>query len=338
MLSSKTRYWRLALFMLGWLVLLEIVLRLPPVQARLERYAHQPMWYSPFVPQRVKLIRNNPDADIWFVGSSAVVLGINPDAIDPLLNEETNQPHKSLNLGLLGMHFIDHIEDYLVYDYLPAGKPKVVVLCAFPSMFAFATKAYLENPAEYEQTRSHSMEWDRQVSLWLYEHAALYRFINTFRYIVNETPADETNDTPTGFIPVQAAFTNLEVPEWSPHINDRLELSLSQVKHLRDTLQPQGIQLVFIKLPFFDPLKAHYPGGKAAYDAYTNRLTAFMTEENIPFLDAWEALAQSSPDGQVAAANFMDFYHLNDSGTKAIAPFIAHFLATVLEPASSSTP
>ncbi len=338
MLSSNTRYLRLALFMLGWLVLIEIALRLPPIRARLEPYAHQPMWYSLYVPQRIKLIRNNPNADIWFVGSSAVVLGINPEAIDPLLNVETSQPHQSLNLGLLGMHFIDHTEDYLTYDYLPAGKPSVVVLCAFPSMFAFATQAYQENPVEYEQTRNHSMEWNRRASLWLYDHVALYRFINTFRYLVDETAAERVNDTPTGFIGNDQVIATVEIPAWSSETNDLLEANLNQVKHLRNTLQAHDIQLVFIKLPFFDPLKESYPGGKPAYDAFTNRLTTFMAEEKIPFLDAWEALEQSSPNNQLLANDFMDFYHLNATGSQAIAPFIAHFLASVLEPASSSTP
>jgi hypothetical protein len=332
------RYLRLALLMIGWLVVLEIILRLPPVKARLERYAHQPVWYSPYVPQRMALIRKNQDADIWYVGSSAVVLGINPEAIDPLMNGETSEQHKSLNLGLLGMFFIDHIEDYLVNDFLPLGKPKIVALCAFPSMFAFDTKAFHENPVEYEQTRDHYGEWDRKLSLWLYDHLALFRFINTFRYVISESPADQADDTPTGFIPVYSGVSIPDVPKWSPNINDRLELSLSQVKHLRDTLQERDIQLVFIKLPFFDPLKDRYPGGKEAYQAFTNRLSSFMDEERIPYLDAWEALENSSPDNQLAAAEFMDFYHLNDAGTKAIAPFIAHFLATVLEPASSTAP
>jgi len=239
-----------------------------------------------------------------------------------------------LNLGLLGMFFIDHIEDYLVNDFLPLGKPKIVVLCAFPSMFAFNTQAYLANPIEYEQTRDHFGEWDRKLSLWLYNHVALFKLINSFRYLISETPAGIANDTTTGYIGASTVVDKPEVPAWSSNINDRLELSLSQVKHLRDTLQAQSIQLVFVKLPFFDPLKDRYPGGKEAYEVFTNRLKSFMDEEKIPYLDAWEALETNSPQQQLKANDFSDFYHLNDNGTKAVAPFIAHFLATVLEPAS----
>src|SRR5689334_10415746 len=106
--SNNVRYLQLGLLMLGWFVLLEIVLRLPLVQSRVQRYAHEPLWYSPYVPQRMSLIGKNPDADIWFVGSSTVVEGLNPATIDPLLNKQTSVLHKSLNLGLIGVIFVDH--------------------------------------------------------------------------------------------------------------------------------------------------------------------------------------------------------------------------------------
>jgi hypothetical protein len=335
--SHISRYLRLGLLMLGWLILLEIILRLPPVKSRIERYAHEPLWYSPYVPQRMKLIRNNPDADIWFVGSSSVVLGINSATIDPLVNEQTSGKHKSLNLGLLGMHFIDYIESYLTHAFLPLGTPKVVVLGAFPEMFAFSTKAYRDNPIEYEQTRDYSGEPDRQISGWLYDHVALFRFIDTFRYIISETPAEVANDTPTGYIGVNSVVSKPDVPEWGGDTNDRLEINLILVKHLRDTLQQRGIKLVFMNMPFYDPQKTYYPGGVSNYQAYIIRLTTFMADEHIPFLDVWQAL-EDGTNNQLPTADFMDFAHLNVAGATAISPYIAHFLATVLEPTSSTSP
>lgn len=332
--SHNTRYLRLGVLMLGWLILLEVMLRLPPVQSRLQRYAHEPLWYSPYVPQRIALIRKNPNADIWFVGSSSVVLGINPATIDPLLSKQTKAKHQSLNLGLLGMHFIDYIESYLNHAFLPLGTPKVVVLAAFPEMFAFSTKAFLNDPIEYEQTRDHSGEWDRQVSGWLYDRVALFRFIDTFRYVVSETPVETANNTPTGYVGVDTVVNNPAVPEWGSTTNDRLEMNLTLVKHLRDGLREKGIQLVFMNMPFYDPQKAHYPGGVANYQAYITRLTTFMADEHIPFLDVWGAL-ETTNNNQISNRDFSDFAHLNNKGADSISPSIAHFLANVLEPVTS---
>jgi hypothetical protein len=332
--NSKIRYLRLGLLMLSWLILFEVVLRLPPVKMRIERYAHEPLWYSPLVLQRMDIIRKNQNADIWFVGSSSVALGINPAVVDSLLNKQTPSAHQSLNLGLLGMHFVDYVENYLDHAFLPLGTPKLVVFGAYPEMFGFATKVYSDNPIEYEQTRDHSAELGRQVAGWLYDRVALFRFVYTCRYIISETPVEIVGDPPNGYISVNVIMDKPTIPEWSGNTNDRLEMNLSLVKHLRDTLQRRGIQLVFLSMPFYDPQRLYFPGGAENYQAYITRLTTFMADEHIPFLDVWQAL-ENENNNQLPNTDFMDFGHLNVNGAKAISPYVANFLAKVLESPSS---
>jgi hypothetical protein len=336
--NSNTRYLRLGLLMLGWLILLEVILRQPIVQSRLERYLHNPVWYSPYVPQRLNLIHNNLDADIWFVGSSSVVTGFKPAAIDPLLNNQTKTKYKSLNLGLLGMYYVDHLENYLNDAFLPLDTPKVVVLGTFPLMFAYSPKGYSEDSVEYEATRDHSSELNRQLSAWLYDHLALYKLVHTFRYLISETPAPQATDTPTGYVDFNQTIKNITVPsQASGTTNDLLEKNLVLVKHLRDTLQSRGIQLVFINMPMYDPEMRQYPGGASNYQAYVSRLATFLADEHIPFLDVWQAI-ENEYDQHLPAADFMDFPHLNDTGATDVSPFIAQFLAKVLEPTSSPSP
>jgi len=331
MSDPNSRYLRLGLLMLGWLIVLEIILRLPPVKSRIERYEHHPVWYSPYVPQRLKLILNNPDADIWFVGSSSVFAGINPAVIDPLLNKQTAAMHKSLNLGLLGMLFIDHIETYLNDVFLPLDTPKVVVLGAFPLMFAYSPKGYIEDSVEYEATRNHSTEPSRQLSGWLYDHFALCKLIHTFRYVISETPAATISDTATGYVGFDQTITITVPTEASGTTNDLLEKNLILVKHLSDTLKTRGIQLIFINMPMYEPEMRQYPGGVSNYQAYVSRLTAFMADEHIPFLDVWQTL-EDKYDQHLPAADFMDVPHLSDKGATDISPFIADFLAQNLDP------
>lgn len=328
--SLRTRYLKLILLMIGWLIGIELILRLSPVQKITDKYAHNPVWYAPYVEQRMELIRNNKDADIWFIGSSSVALGINPAIIDPIVDKKTGQQHKSLNLGLFGMHYIDHLEDYINDAFLPLAKPKFAVYGTFPTLFAFSTQLSLDNTDEYEKT----VDRTHEPLGFMYNNLALFRFIYTFRYIITETPADRKSQTPTGFMPYEGDTLNVDVPIWGSKTNDRLEMNLTYIKHLKETLEKQNIHLIFVNLPFYDPLRENYPGGGAQYKAYITRLTSFLADEKIPFLNAWQEW-QDRNNGELPTKYFMDFHHLNEAGANSISPVIADLLARTLVQSAS---
>jgi hypothetical protein len=111
--NSRSRYSQLLLFMAIWLLLLEIFFRIPAVRQRLVAFEHETFWYSPYVPARIQLIRDYPNADIWFVGASIVMQGANPAVIDPLLQTQDDHVAQSLNLALPGLLDIGFLEGYI---------------------------------------------------------------------------------------------------------------------------------------------------------------------------------------------------------------------------------
>ena len=330
MLNSNSRYLQLGLLTIGWLIVIELILRFPPLQARLEYYAGQPLWYSSYVPQRIDLIRKNPNADIWLVGSSVVVWGANPAVIDPIINQQTVMAHHSLNVGLFAMTNFHDLEDYLTTVFLPAGQPKIMVLGVFPYIFAYSTKDFFKFPEEFEKTRDHSRDLDRQVSWWLYERLATFRLIYSINNIVAETPGDHAYSDPTGFIGDPANMATHQVLEPSGNTNDRLEMNLSLLKSLQQTLQERGIKLYLVNFPVYTPVIEQYPGGTSNFKDYVDRLTQFSKSESMPFLDLQQALMDAN-NNQLPEAYFKDYYHLNINGAKAVAPFLANFLAQNLD-------
>jgi hypothetical protein len=328
--TSKTRYIRLALMMLVWLIALELLLRLPPIQARLNHYAHPLMWYTPYVEQRISVIRKNKDADIWFAGSSVVVWGVNPASIDPLLNQSTGSDHKSINLGLYGMYYIDYLEDYLTNVFLPEGHPKVIVVGIFPYAVAYSPQLLYDSPEEFQHPEDNPSVFSRQLSWWLYEHTALYRFVDTFRFVVSETPAEGAGSNPDGFVPVETVMESRRIFTPGTNTNDHLEESIVALDHLNSSLTQRGIRLLLLNLPVYDPIIEQYPGGPDNYQAYIKRVTQFTDSKNIPFLDLQQWLL-SSYKNPLPEIYFKDNYHLNEQGANIVAPVIADFLAHNLD-------
>jgi hypothetical protein len=329
--SNTTRYLRLGLLMVGWLVIIEFILRIPPLQSRLDYYAGQPLWYSTYVPQRIDLIHQNPDADIWLIGSSVAIWGANPALIDPVVNQHTVTAHHSLNVALFGMTNLNDLEDYLTTAFLPAGQPKVMVLGIFPYLFAYTTKDYFKYPKVFEETRDHSRDFDRQVSWWLYERLATFRLIYSINNLVAETPGDHASSDPTGFIRDNTNMGTRQVLEPSGDTNDHLEMNLTLLKGLQQRLQQRNIQLYLINFPVYTPVIEQYPGGPNNFQAYVNRLDEFSKSLSMPFLDLQQAIMDAN-NNQLPEAYFKDYYHLNNTGATAIAPFIADFVAHNLDP------
>ena len=325
--GSKSRYLTLGLLMLGWLILLEITLRLPSVHSRIERYAHQPIWYSDMIPQRIQLITKHPNADIWFIGSSVVYRGINPETIDPLINRETGDNHQSLNTGLFAMVYTNYLEEYLTNVFLPIvqpKQPKVMVLGVFPLVFAYTQKIGME---DYDYTRDTSSILGNRVSWWLYQHVAIYQLIHTFRYLITETPAEAVESTDRGYGALyDVVQQDGHIIEANSNGNDRLEMSLSQVQHLNDTLKQRGIRLLLVNFPLYQSVVEQYPGGETNFHNYVNRLSQFAASESIPFLDLQQGLMDTNSN-QIPITYFQDFYHLNDTGAKAADPIVADFVA-----------
>lgn len=328
--ANISHYLRLGLLMLGWLILIEFILRIPPLQARLDYYAGQPLWYSTYVPQRIDLIHQNPNADIWLIGSSVVVWGANPARIDPIINQSTTTPHHSLNIGLFGMGDTSYLEDYLTTVFLPEGQPKVMVLGFFPTNFAYSTKDFIKFPEVFEEPRNRSRELDRQVSWWLYQRFAIFRLIYSINNIVAETPGDHAYSDPTGFIGDSTNMATRQVLEPSGDANDRLEMNLSLLKSLQEALQQRGIKLYLVNFPVYTPVIEQYPGGATNFKAYVKRLTQFSKSEAVPFLDLQQALLDAN-NNQLPEAYFKDYYHLNINGANAVAPIIANFLVQNLD-------
>jgi hypothetical protein len=331
--SFSRRYGRLLLTMAVWLILLEGFFRIPAVQPRLAQFEHETFWYSPYVPNRIQLIHDNPNADIWFIGASPVMQGANPAEIDPSLQNKTQAEHESLNLGLPGMLDIGYLENYVVDVFLPVDQPDMAVLGVFPYIFAYSTHDYDALGGVEVKTRNNSGQWDRQVGRWLSQNLAAYRFIQTLNYAFFQVEGERVQADSTGFIPSDGSILDnspfLRVIEPSGDGNTRLEMNLTLVKHLRDTLAARGIRLMILNFPLHDILIENYPGGSARFDEYLTRMAAFSQDEQIPFYDL-QGLFEADY-GDVSDAYFQDYYHLNTRGAAAVAPMIADFIADHLK-------
>ena len=324
--DSRLRYFRLGLMMLAWLFLIELVLRIPPLQARLDYYAGQPLWYSTYVPQRIDLIRQNPNADIWFIGSSFVIWGANPALIDPIVSQQTAIAHRSLDVGLFGLVDLHDLEDYLTTVFLPAGQPKVMVLGICPYTFAYSTQDRFGIRDEFIITHNHSREFDRQLSWWLYQRFAAFRLFYSINNILKETPIEQASSDLTGFIGDNSVMKTRRVITPVGDTNDRLEMNLALLKRLQQSLQKRGIQLYLINFPVYTPVIEQYPGGSNNFQAYINRLAEFSKTQSMPFLDL-QGIILNANDNQLLETYFKDYYHLNKTGAATVAPYIGNFIA-----------
>jgi hypothetical protein len=337
MLNFRRRYGVLIVLMCGWLLLLEGFFRIPAVVGRLRPFEQDQRWYSPYVADRIQLATQNPTADIWFIGSSVVMRGVNPAMIDPLLGQQTGQPHQSLNMALPAMINVEILRDYLNDVFLPVSQPQTMVLGVFPHLFAYLTKDFVERGGDL--TRNDSWRPDRQLSWWLSQNVALYRSTLTLRYVFYQEPPEAVISDASGYMRIETSLL-----ENTPKVitsfgngNDMLDTNLARVETLHRFLEEQGIQMLLVNFPVYDTLVEQYPGGADNFVDYQDRLRAFAQAEQIPYCDLHQALRREVADAPLATY-FEDYYHLNEQGAAAVAPLIAGFMGQNMESISASSP
>ena len=330
--SFRHRYGRLLLLIVLWFALLELVFRIPFVAQRFASFEHETFWYSPYVPDRIALIQSNPKADIWYIGASLVMQGMNPAEIDPLIQPQSAH-HQSLNVALPGLADIGYLENYLTEVFLPLAQPKTAVMGIYPYLYAYSTIDYDRLGGIDVQTRNDTDQLDHQIGHWLTQNLALYRFINTLNYAFFQAKAEEVMTDETGFLSTDGSI--LDNPSWLHVIepsgdgNTRLEMNLERIQHLRDILAGRGIHLMILNFPISDTLIETYPGGKEKFDEYLRRVSEFTDAQAIPYCDLHHPFQVQYATERVGY--FHDYYHLNSRGAAAVAPMIATFLSQNLD-------
>ena len=271
----------------------------------------------------ISLAEKPGSVDCVFVGSSIVLVGIDPAAVSAAYYRETGKVLRCTNFGLAGLNDngVAVMADILVKQL----HPRLIVYGTSYHDFRDGGRQSLDFPwAAYAGGQFSPRGW-------LETHSFALQALLRFRLDSHDQAqvADlEANMTPQGYFaefksistaaPPDAAQLQVLITQWdefSPDVSDRRPA----YRHL--LLNAAGAtKLVIVEMPVPPTVIALLPGGEAAYEEFLRGLASAAGEVDAPFVETYRQPV-------VAASDWGDYQHMNDSGAQAFSRWLGVQLA-----------
>jgi hypothetical protein len=318
------------------LLLLEMVVRLPPVKAVLDE-ALNPyenlLWYSENMPAYQEQLRNGPHYDVWLGGSSYMMTGLQPEWVGAAAHENGVEGLSFQNYGLNTMQNLGDMAE--VYDQwlFQMDQPDYMILAI--SLYNFTPGGRLPSrvrTSPMEQATIFSDSVDDYAAGWLYHNSALYRYTLLAR---NATfiPRDQTilKAMPLGgFVEANDPFDGCDPTAWltaDAPLASTLFTDFSRLDYFLNVIQARGIPVAIVNIPMqYCALRNSFLSIADYRERYLTPVTDHLQALDIPFLD------MDSPfQAQVAADEqrlyFRDFNHPNGKGAALFSQWTGEFAA-----------
>lgn len=324
----------LVLFILGVLFLLcEALARTPLVQAGLLA----PSVASPSRPFEIKLdrlhsyVRENGRPDCFFVGSSLVLTGIDPDVFADAYRGRRGQSIDCFNAAAPGMTASDvaALSQIIVEDYRP---DLLLYGATFPGFSAAAIGPGLRHLPWIRYRLGH-LDFEGFVT----EHSHAYRYYLTYRHWRDAEQMRllrrSFDFAANGFWPRPPRGVDLDAMvtralEALPDLMKRHEIDESQVEAFTRLLRlgRQGVQILVVEIP--GPVRfSRRLTATPKYRAFLDRLQQETKRAATPFWQPWKTI----PGDVVPEDGWVDFYHMNTIGAEAFSRWLGQRVADAVE-------
>lgn len=349
--SSETHQaqWRVArwvIYFVALLLLAEVILRLPVVQAALPAPAPT-LWHSPLVEDKVEYFRNfaaSHELDVLFIGNSTMQAGVDPAAFDAARRA----------LGLGGESFNASIEgvppsvnkDFLKL-YLRTASPDTVVIGVTPQ------DLNTNSPwaKDMDERAGHSINLLAgagdtlmgNLLAFLVDHSALFRY----RYVLHQlllrgghaVPHPEVYFDVRGFDAIERSLADFSPSERLQAQNRAGVLNYDPQGKQADALREMvaivrsyNAQPVFVALPLSDQYYSNFDR-PTDYQQYHDALQWMAEELAVPLWDM-ESSTTVEPFGD---SEFGDLNHLNRVGAERLSSELAQYYLALVQAAGEQT-
>ena len=321
--SGWRRFLREMLRLAAVLLLLEIVVRVDPVKSlladALDPYENL-LWYADIMPAYQDQLQHGPQYDVWMVGSSYMMTGLQPEWVQAQL---AAAGENSLTVQNYGMTDMRNLYDMAaVYDrwMLQMDQPDYLILGI--SVFNFsATGDSNARNSPMERTFIFPDSVDDYAAGWLFRSSALYRYSLLAR---NATfiPRDQALLKPHplgGYIDGPNAFENCNPEEWKaadavqePYPAD----FFAPLDRFLEVVQAYQIPVMVVDIPLqYCNMRRFFPSRDIYESNYVQRISAHLSEKGIPLIDL-ETLFYAEIPQDEQQLYFMDRHHPNSEGAR----------------------
>ena len=318
--SSKLTWRRIAidvLCVIGVLLVLEMIVRLPPVHdylaARLDTYEHL-FWHDPNMPRYTNDLRENPDYTFWFVGSSYMMTAINPAAIRPEIAPMTAQ-----NFGMTVMTNLAYMSEIMTRWMLQQGEPQTMVLFVAEPNFS---NPYLQESRNgiFEQTFLFPDSISDNAGRWLYNQSQLYRYLLLARnapLVPYEDTLREPRENGGFWQHIGEPYTCPTATPLSQQINPiTYHVGHNNLETFITMTQQHNIPLMIISIPIPEcTWRLRYMDFADYQNTYLQPVAALAEEHGIPFFEL-DTRFQAEVASNEQQNYFYDAHHANQEGAE----------------------
>ncbi len=323
----------------AFLLLAEVLLRLPVVQAMLPAPAPS-LWHAPLVEDKVEYFRNfaaSHDIDVLFVGNSTMQAGVDPATFDA---DRTAQGAggNSFNASIEGLP--PSVNKEFLKMYLRDVNPRTVVIGLTPQDL----NAGSPWAKDMDDRAGHSINLQAgardslmgYVLAFLLDHSELFRY----RYVLHQLLLRGGNAAPhpdvyfgeRGFHAIERSLADFSPSERLQAQNRAGVLNYNPQGEQADaltemiaTIRNHGAAPVLVNMPLSDHYYANFDSPDD-YQKYRTALQRLADDLSVPVWDM-ETLAQGEQFGD---SEFGDLNHLNQVGAERLSALLAGNYAALL--------
>ncbi|MBK8047641.1 MAG: SGNH/GDSL hydrolase family protein [Anaerolineales bacterium] len=327
------------LFFAGLLLLAELVLRMPAVQAALPK-PEPTLWHAEMIEYKLEYLKKfaaSHDLDVLFVGNSTTQAGVDPTVFDTERNLSAGAGSFNASIeGLPPAGLLTFLKIYLRYV-----QPQHVVI-GLSAQDLNSNSPWAKDVTDRVKASPLAMAearegWLGQVLAFALDHSVLFRYRNLLHQFVVRggqlAPASNVYFDDRGFDPIDRSLASFSASEALQLQNragvlnyDAGGLQLQSLKQTIQLLQEQGIDVVLVNMPLADGYYRNFDKPED-YDRYLAALHQVAEQFDVPVLDM-ESLPAELAFGD---AEFADFNHLNATGAQRLTALIADYFAAGAE-------
>ncbi len=315
------------------LVFLTVLLGLVEAAARTERVTTRllpPSVGSASRPFEVQLerfeawVRRHGHPDCVFLGSSAVLMGVEPDVFAAAYERGAGGRMRCFNLAVPGMAASDTwaLAAIVAEDHRPW---LIVYGTSFRDFNVAATGPGLDRLPWVRYRLGHFSPEG-----WLVEHSRAYRYYLTYRgwndptqrrHMSRDFPGTESGFWPGPSIPSER---HEDLPRALSIVENEIRPDRVSARHLAAfrrllALQADGPQVLVVEMPGTEAFSAHVAASDA-YRRFRGRLRRETRRGNAPL---WE-VGTTIPAAVIPADGWRDAFHMSTKGAEALS----HWLGT----------
>ncbi len=344
MSPSSTSQWakvrRDMLRLIGILLLLEVVARIDPVRSllasKLDPYENL-LWYSEVMPAYENQLLNGPHYDLWLIGSSYMMTGLNPEPIQEVVQASGFEGLTVQNYGMSLMRNLADMAEVYERWMFKMDQPRYIVLAVSQQNFvgnAFQPAVARTSPMEGTYIFPDSP--DDYLAGFLFRTSLVYRYMILARnatYIPYEEAVREPRPL-GGYIEDPLEFKDCDSSSWVPEDRPPSVLNpaaAERFNRLVNVIRDRDIRLLIVNIPLaYCGLRQSYASFESYEQSYLTPLTAHIETLGLPFMPLDYAFyAEVSKDEQ--NQYFENTGHPNFRGAAILSQQAGEFIAAWLD-------